>query len=103
MGGAQTSDSASNLLCATRETNRPQSRSLSLLDAIYASVYEDLIRALMGGQAQLSDSAVVTVLQGSHPLFSLQRQAGGQCGDVWWGGPPLLQGKAQLGTIDRSK
>ena len=54
----------------------------------------------MGGQAQLSDSAVVTVLQGSHPLFSLQRQAGGQCGDVWWGGPPLLQGRAQLSTVD---
>ena len=54
----------------------------------------------MGGQAQLLDSAAVTVLQGFPPLFSLQRQAGGQCGDVWWGGPPLLQGRAQLGTID---
>ena len=53
-------------------------------------------RALMGGQAQLSDSAVVTVLQGLPPLFSIQRWAGGQCGDVWWGGPPLLQGRAQL-------
>ena len=56
----------------------------------------------MGGQAQLLDSAAVTVLQGFPPLFSLQRQAGGQCGDVWWGGPPLLQGGAQLGTIDPS-
>ena len=56
----------------------------------------------MGGQAQLSDSAVVTVLQGLPPLFSIQRWAGGQCGDVWWGGPPLLQGRAQLGTIDPS-
>ena len=54
----------------------------------------------MGGQAQLLDSAAVTVLQGFPPLFSLQRQAGGQCGDVWWGGPPLLQGRAQMGTID---
>ena len=32
-----------------------------------ASVNGDLIRALMGGQAQLSDSAVVNVLQGSPP------------------------------------
>ena len=56
----------------------------------------------MGGQAQLSDSAVVTVLQGSPPHFCLQRRAGGQCGDVWWGGPPLLQGRDQLGTIDPS-
>ena len=56
----------------------------------------------MGGPAQLSDSAVVTVLQGSPPHFSLQKKAGGQCGDVWWGGPPLLQGRAQLGTIDPS-
>ena len=52
----------------------------------------------MGGPSQLSDSAVVTVLQGSPPHFSLQRQAEGQCGDVWWGGPPLLQGRAQLDT-----
>ena len=56
----------------------------------------------MGGQAQLSDSAIVTVLQGLAPQFSLQRQAGGQCGDVWWGEPLLLQGRAQLGTIDPS-
>jgi len=54
----------------------------------------------MGGQAQLSESAAVTVLQGSPHHFSLQRRAGGQCGDVWWGGPPLLQGRAQMGTID---
>ena len=54
----------------------------------------------MGGQAHLSDSAVVAVLQGFPPHFSLQRQAGGQCGDVWWGGPPLLQGRAQLSTVD---
>ena len=54
----------------------------------------------MGRQAQLSDSAIVTVLQGSSPLFSLHMQGEGQCGDVWWGGPPLLQGRAQLGTID---
>ena len=54
----------------------------------------------MGGLAQLSVSAVVIVLQGSPGHFSLQRRAGGQCGDVWWGGPPLLQGRAQLGTID---
>ena len=57
----------------------------------------------MGGQAQLSDSAVVTVLQGSPPHFSLQKKAGGQCGDVWWGGPPLLQGRAQLDTTDPSR
>ena len=57
-------------------------------------------RALMVGQAHLSDSAVVAVLQGFPPHFSLQRQAGGQCGDVWWGGPPLLQGRAQLSTVD---
>jgi len=43
-----------------------------LLDAISASVRGDLIRALMGGQAQLSDSAVFTVVQGS-PLSSLYR------------------------------
>ena len=54
----------------------------------------------MVGQAQLSGSAVVSVLQGSHPQFSLQRQVGGQCGDVWWGGPLLLQGRDQLGTTD---
>ena len=53
----------------------PQSVSLSLLDAISVSVHGDLIRALMGGPAQLSDSVVVTVLQGSPPHlhFSLQR------------------------------
>ena len=44
----------------------------------------------MGGQAQLSDSAVVTVSQGFSPDLSLQIQAGGQCGDVWWGGRMLL-------------
>ena len=53
---------------------------------------------LKGGQAQLSDSAVATILQGSPPLLSLQKQARGQCGDVWWSGPPLLQGRAQLDT-----
>ena len=36
-----------------------------LLDSISASVHGDLIRALMGGLAQLSVSAVVIVLQGS--------------------------------------
>ena len=56
-----------------------------LLDSISASVHGDLIRALMGGPAQLSDSAVVTVLQGSPPLFSLHMQGESQCGDVWWG------------------
>ena len=54
----------------------------------------------MGGKAHLSDSAVVTVFQGFPPQFSLQSRVGGECGDVWWRGPPLLQGRAQLGTID---
>ena len=83
-------------------SNLPWSGSQWLLDSISASVHGDIIRALMGGQVQLSDSAIVTVLQGLAPQFSLQRQAGGQCGDVWWGEPLLLQGRAQLGTIDPS-
>ena len=69
---------------------------------ISASVDGDLIRALMGGKAKLSDSAVATVLQISPPLFSLHKQSERQCGDVWWGGSPLVQGRAQLGTIDPS-
>ena len=56
----------------------------------------------MGGEAKLSDSAVATVLQRSPPLFSLHMQGKSQCGDVWWGGPPLVQGGAQLGSIDPS-
>ena len=71
-----------------------------LLDSISASVHGDLIRALMDGPAQLIDSAVVTVFQGSPPLFSLHTQGERQCGDVWWGGPLLLQGRDQLGTTD---
>ena len=46
-------------------SNLPWSGSQWLLDSISASVHGDLIRTLMGGPAQLSDSAVVTVLQGS--------------------------------------
>ena len=51
-------------------SNLPWSGSQWLLDSISASVHGDIIRALMGGQAQLSDSAVATVLQGS-PTSSL--------------------------------
>ena len=51
-----------------------------------------------------SSQTVLLLLSSKDPsLSSLQRQAGGQCGDVWWGGPLLLQGRAQLGTIDRSR
>ena len=57
-----------------------------LLASISASVYGDLIRALMDGLAQLSVSGVVTVLQGSPPLSSLHMQDETQCGDVSWGG-----------------
>ena len=66
-------------------SNLPWSGSQWLLDSISASVRGDLIRALMGGPAQLSDSAVVTVLQGSPPLFSLHMQGERKC-DIWWGG-----------------
>ena len=59
----------------------PQSVSLSLLDAISASVHGDLISALMGGPAQLSDSVVVTVLQGSPPLSLLSTEMSGMA--VW--------------------
>ena len=36
----------------------------------------------MGGPAQLSDSAVATVLQGSPHLFSIHMQGERQCSDV---------------------
>ena len=39
----------------------PQSGSQSFLASISASVDEDFIRALMGGEENLSDSAVVTL------------------------------------------
>ena len=47
---------------------------------------------------KLSNSAVVTVLQRSPLLFSLQMQ----CGDVLWGGQSLQPGSTQLRTIDPS-
>ena len=51
-----------------------------------------------------SSQTVLLLLSSKIPPFSSpQKQAGGQCGDVWWGGPPLLQGRAQLGTIDWSR
>ena len=84
VGGAQPGDSASNL-CDTHYPGTDLSLDLNHSYTQFLHMYWDLIRALMGGPAKLSDSAVVTVLQGSPPLFALHMQGARQCGDVWWG------------------
>ena len=85
VGGAQPGDSVSNLLCDTHYPGTDLSLDLKHSYTQFLHLYWDLIRALMGGPAKLSDSAVVTVFQGSPPLFSPHMQGERQCGDVWWG------------------
>ena len=68
-------------LCHSLASNWPQSHFQSLLASISASVYEDLFRALMSRRAQLSDSAVVTALQGS-TRYLLSTEASQRA--VWW-------------------
>ena len=53
-------------------------------------------RALMGGPAQLSDGAVVTVLQGSQPLFSTETSGMA----MWWfGGVDHCYYKGELNWV----
>ena len=96
VGRAWPNDSASNLLCATLASDQFWSGSQSLNFCICKM-------GTLLGPCWVDKHNPQTAQHNSAPkspplLFSWQPQGEWQCVDVWWGGPLLLQGKAQLDT-----